>query len=75
MQRNVDAYISTGGELAQEHRSLTARVLVGADPRTAALAQSSLSYVIRSARRDSRYAAPKDVFVGRIAHSPDATTP
>jgi hypothetical protein len=64
-----------GGEPAQGHRSLTASVLVGADQRTAVLAQSSLAYVIRSARRDSRYAAPKDVFAGRIAQSPDAPAP
>ncbi len=64
-----------GGELQQGHRSLVASVLVGADARTAALAQSSLSYVIRSARQDSRYAAPEDVFAGRIAAAPDAATP
>lgn len=80
-ERSEDAWVlrdsdwRAGGELQQGHRSLMASVLVGADPRTAALAQSSLSYVIRSARQDSRYEAPKDIFAGRIAVSPDAATP
>lgn len=64
-----------GGELDREHRTGTATVLVGADTRTATLAKSSLSYVIRSARRDARYAEPNDPFEGRVAQAGPAEQP